>query len=110
MNKEQNNLTLEQELERHKRWLKDLHIRMDEMKKPPTAEEVCDALGKFYNIKVYYMNNNYHNGFHFKDSWFIVKYQNDRLRFSNDYMFHVNDLPPHLLTLIGRFYEGLENE
>lgn len=81
---------------------------IEEILTPPTVEEVCKELSKLYNRKVFYTNTKYHNGFHFKDGWYIVKYKNGRIRFTQDYMFHVNDLPPKLIALIGRFYESLE--
>ena len=68
---------------------------------PPTEEEVCKALSEYYGFEVMY-----------EDLDFFPK---DTLRLS--YLYCVvamvdgcidfaDPLPPHLITLIGRFYEG----
>ena len=58
---------------------------------PPTADEVCKALSEYLKRNVYY-----------EDGMFKVH--------SDVYgeIVDLNTLPPHLITLIGRFYEGLE--
>ena len=72
----------------------------------PTADEVCKAFGEYYKQQIYYLKDNYHNGFHFKDSWFIVKFEDGVVRFTVNSFIMANSLPPHLITLIGKFYEG----
>ena len=73
---------------------------------PPKADEVCKAFGECYKQQVYYLKDNYHNGFHFKDSWFIVKFEDGVVHFTVNSFIMANSLPPHLITLIGKFYEG----
>ena len=74
--------------------------------KPPTAEEVCEALSEYLKphyireVKVTFENNE----FVFFDR-ILVHYVGGHLWFN----FPI-DFPPHLVTLIGRFYEGVEYE
>jgi hypothetical protein len=78
---------------------------------PPTAEEVCEALENHftpYGYKKYGVVV-------FEDNCFVRKFNND-----DRYIFIINQrellvqgnypLPPHLIILIGRFYEGQTNE
>lgn len=74
---------------------------------PPTEKEVGGELGKClsplsYNLKVTnkgisYESDNYGIG------WIC--------HFDGEYLsFNSNDLPPRIITIIGRFYEGLQDE
>lgn len=72
---------------------------------PPTADEVCKALSEYYsktNYKVVYSIVD--KSFRVKDNYlnhFDIAIKND-----TGIMFGYNlTLPPHLITLIGRFYE-----
>lgn len=70
---------------------------------PPTADEVCIALNERYNNSVFqYLKDN---------KSFVFGYMLRpvcRLKEDKTIDWATNDLPPHLITLIGRFYEGLE--
>ena len=88
---------------------------MDSLKSiltPPTAEEVCKALSECLITKVVYKHKT--KTFYLKQSTFnveLVSYYYDEDK--KDYVMHfefAEPLPPHLITLIGRFYEGLEKE
>lgn len=104
--KQTNNITIEQDLERHKSWLNDLQIRIKELKKPPTAEEVCDVLSKYFNVKVCYTNNQFIMlDDNLKNNIIVTLFDGDKLLFNFYY-----GLPPHLITMIGRFFEGELNE
>ena len=95
--------TVEQELERYKRWLKDLRGRYYDLIAVPTADEVCEALREWFKkqeidndgIKYDRKYKAFVNG-----SFILVNYIDDML------LFEVL-LPPYLVTLISRFYEGV---
>ena len=70
---------------------------------PPTEEEVCKALSDYFGFDIVY-----------SDGEFIPK-------IPEDYYFYIvtvvdggivftDTLPPHLIILVGKFYEGLDNE
>jgi hypothetical protein len=63
---------------------------------PPTEQEVCRKLSEYYGTEVYYSKNK-----------FIIK-KSSRL---TDYVI-INSLinKPHLITLIGQFYEVRKDE
>ena len=75
---------------------------------PPTEEEVCKALSEYFEKTVYFFENRgffvqrYKEKQSYRD-YSLSVYSNGKLR-----IFH--PFPPHLVTLIGRFYEGLDNE
>lgn len=102
------NLTITQSLELNKmistvrNYINDMEV-LEKTLTPPTVDEVCEALSEqlkqkvsydamqfYYKIKntehVMFVTETYGNGL-----WSLGVY-----------------LPPHLITLIGRFYEGLE--
>lgn len=62
---------------------------------PPTADDVCKALSEYLGICFRYNGKNFHT------NAFCVNWVN-----SNGTIFFNIDLPPHLITLIGRFYES----
>ena len=68
---------------------------------PPTAEEVCKALSERYNnAGIQYLQD---------DKRFVFGYMLKPicwLKEDGTVYWGTNDLPPHLITLIGRFYEG----
>lgn len=78
---------------------------------PPTKEEVCKALSKWvkgnipdiWNYKVYYDREGFHyyNNCDFEE--YLVEYEQIGKAITLSVF-----LPPHLITLIGRFYEELE--
>ena len=69
--------------------------------KPPTADEVCEVLGKHTMFLTAYDK---HKKEFFDSNGYICYLSNGRIYF-NDFA-----LPPHLITLIGKFYEGVEYE
>lgn len=69
---------------------------------PPTADEVCKALSEYYKEKAFY--NDTEKTFYFMGGKIAYPSAFDKCRFVlNNYSF-----PPSLITLIGRFYQGLE--
>ncbi|HKM04429.1 MAG TPA: hypothetical protein VJZ04_07510 [Lachnospiraceae bacterium] len=71
---------------------------------PPTADEVCEALSGWFDEKFYYDVNQkefYTKALNGQHS--VVKLKKNEIHFGGWYT-----MPPHLITLIGRFYEGLE--
>ena len=77
---------------------------------PPTADEVCEYLISFYGRKVVYDNTKSNHVFYFEESkTIIVKlYCDGYINFATGDYHYTNNLPPHLITLIGSFYEGVE--
>ena len=74
---------------------------------PPTEEEVCEAIGKHYKLDDYEsclfdVNTKNIVVNRWAEKIHIVWFYKGEIRI-NQY------LPPHLITLIGRFYEGVEN-
>ena len=77
----------------------------------PTSDEVCKALSEYWKEEVKYIPNKVKRyGFYLVESGAYIiclSYDNEILLHHNDYI-KANKYPPHLITLIGRFYEGLE--
>jgi len=73
-----------------------------ELKKSPTAEEVCKTLSEFVGREVSYTNKQFH---------YIIKNTQVLIYVTETYDNNTFSLgvylPPHLITLIGRFYEGV---
>ena len=65
---------------------------------PPTADEVCEALSEYYGKEVIYEKQfkEFRKGFR------VVAYPRENIYNEYDLL----GIPPHLITLIGRFYEG----
>ena len=72
---------------------------------PPTADEVCKVLSEYYDEDIIYTKNKYKNGFHLKNSLYIVKFENNNIEFVNKEYFN-HKYPPYLIEMLGRFYEG----
>lgn len=88
---------------------------------PPTADEVCKALSDFYEVNI--IHEHYQKGidvnvytidaFYYRETNHDIDNKpytrrrdvvaGDKERIALDVY-----LPPHLITMIGRFYEGLE--
>ena len=68
----------------------------------PTADEVCKALSEFVGREVSYTNKQFH---------YIIKNTQVLIYVTETYNNKTFSLgvylPPHLITLIGRFYEGV---
>ena len=85
---------------------------------PPTADEVCEALDKWYiNVTGDLLIANINDFTYDKDEKIFYKrmlnkpHQMTMCRLdTNDCVQLREPLPPHLVTLIGRFYEGLEEK
>lgn len=76
---------------------------LEALKKPPTVEEVCKALSECLAKDVSYGAKQFY--YTIKNTeciMFVTETYGDGLWSINEY------LPPHLITLIGRFYEGLK--
>ena len=82
---------------------------LDKALTPPTADEVCKALSKELKRPVKFDGDNF---------YYIVQRQYygecDEIicgwSYSPKELSFEKDLPPHLITLIGLFYEGLEEK
>lgn len=72
---------------------------LEELKRYPTSDEVCEALNTFDDFD----NVEY-------DDKTRTFYSGEIICYSGRYecIIFNYDLPPHLITLIGRFYEGME--
>ena len=76
---------------------------LEALKKPPTVDELCKSLSEQLKQKVSYgAKQFYYTIENTKCVMFVTETYGDGLWSINEY------LPPHLITLIGRFYEGLE--
>ena len=75
---------------------------LDKYLTPPTADEVCEALSEYLKEPIKYVRTSFVNeretaevcGLFGLDNYDLVDFN--------------TPLPPRLITLIGRFYEGLE--
>ena len=110
----QNYVQVNETLETQEPYLK----RLDAIRKaltPPTEQEVCEALGEYYDTKVYYEEQE------FGTSFYLGKVKKDMngkectvkrtivVSYEGEIGWNAS-LPPHLITLIGRFYEGKVKE
>lgn len=79
---------------------------------PPTEKEVCEALNEYLKYKVFFDKENkvFYSLYPETSSTIVNKfYVTKRNEFHNTYGIVVA-LPPHLITLIGKFYESLEDK
>lgn len=84
---------------------------LEALKRYPTADEVCKTLSDFYKEKVSYSNERHNHMFYLDESKLgVLRFMNNGVYFIQSDYHKTNLLPPHLITLIGRFYEGLEKE
>lgn len=74
---------------------KKVEKELEELKRYPTADEVCEALGEYYNKPCIY-----------RDGYFLIKGLDcaENL-YQKVYIDHLKR-KPNLITLIGRFYEN----
>jgi hypothetical protein len=83
--------------------------KLEELKRYPTADEVCKALGEYLERTV---KMDIDNTFYYSDKNKLGEYDEIICGYGWEHKHHTvgfdMDLPPHLITLIGRFYEGLE--
>ena len=75
--------------------------KLEELMRYPTADEVCKALIDYFGF-----------GFYYQDNFF---YRSDGIKYIyplkvsgfTEIQLYDGHLPPHLIILIGRFYEGV---
>ena len=88
--------------------LENLHLYINSLigmikDTPPTAEDVCKVLVKnvesITEVK-YFLNKEY-------NKIVFVIYEDTWGSYLSDWT--ITSLPPHLITLIGRFYEGVDS-
>ncbi len=87
-------------------WVADLTNELEALKKTPTADEVIKALSEYES---YFGKVNYDAStrrFYSDDTicYLGIDYQRTPI------IIFEYDLPPHLITMIGKFYESLEGE
>ena len=70
---------------------------------PPTEEEVCEALSEYYGFEVVHEGLDFIPKIEHDYYYEVVSVADNRIVFTAP-------LPPHLVTMIGRFYEGLNDE
>ena len=83
----------------HKRAIGEVNQAYEDLKqalKPPTAEEVCKALSEYLGETLWFDED---KNIRVSTQWVVKRLGDIGLEF-----FYV--LPPHLITLIGRFYES----
>lgn len=68
---------------------------------PPTEQEVCEALSEYYGKEVIVDKR-------YKDTVFVVR-QGSIVAKTDTHELYLTWLPPRLITMIGRFYEGKVN-
>lgn len=75
---------------------------------PPTEQEVCKALSEYFRKEIQYENGDfYYQHMITKPKQYISIKR--KLAFSEKIVYTIEtQLPPHLITMLGRFYEGLE--
>lgn len=96
------NLTLEYRL------VKQSLNELEALNKTPTVDEVCKALSDYYEEQVSYSERHNHMFYFEKSRLGIVTLRDGNISFIQGDFHKTNNLPPYLITLIGRFYEGLE--
>jgi hypothetical protein len=75
------------------------YLEMEQALTPPTADEVCKALSDYYGKEVK-VDKRYNN------TTFVCDGRNIAWVDNNGSVQINQPKPPHLITLIGRFYEG----
>lgn len=101
-------------LQKYERYLQTFTKTYELLKKaltPPTADEVCEALSEYLKAEVKYSPHKIKkNGFYLVDSGlYLVSLGDDnQVNFSYNNWVKFNQLPPSLIIIIGRFYEGVK--
>ena len=99
-------LAKKQDFIAYENWL-ECEKELEALKKSPTADEVCLAIMKHYESKIVFYNEiaKTFNEVHLtRNEEVVSNYANGEVGIN------YNALPPHLITLIGKFYESLEAE
>ena len=86
----------------HPELVEDAYRILKDHLTPPTADEVCKALSDYFGFYYYYQD-----GYFYKSDGIKYIYPLKVSGFTEIQLYD-GHLPPHLITLIGRFYEGLE--
>ena len=72
----------------------------------PTITEVCNALTEYYGQTIGFIDDNYNTGFYNSTGYMIISLtKKGKIWFTQDVSWYTNDLPPYLMSLIGRFFE-----
>jgi hypothetical protein len=104
--------------------IKQALTELEELRKVPTADEVCEALSEYYGLEV---KHDYHEHEDIDKTYFNSKFYFEKKKtdikgqeYTIQRVICIGDesgiswnayyLPPHLITLIGRFYEGKVEE
>jgi len=74
---------------------------------PPTADEVCLAIMKHYESKIVFYNEMART---FNEVHITRNEETISFYASGEVGINYNALPPHLITLIGRFYQAEEEK
>ena len=91
--------------------LNEAYQRLLSILTPPTYDEVCEALSEYLQREVKMYSD---NTFYYTEQRQIGEcdeiicgygWENEHHTIAFEF-----DLPPHLITLIGRFYEGVEKK
>lgn len=78
------------------------HNTLKQALTPPTSEEVCEVLSEYFIDKYICVDNKFYNYGGNEPKAVIYKIEcGVVIKYA---------LPPHLITLIGRFYEGMEKK
>lgn len=78
---------------------------LEALKRYPTQKEVCEAIMKHYRGKVVFYNEMART---FNEVHITRNEETVSFYANGEVGINYNGLPPHLITLIGRFYEGME--
>ena len=95
--------------------------RLDKLETPPTSDDVCKALSEYYKTNVFCRKHEHQDvpaiGSTFIDTFYYLKIKTDvnGIEYKTERIIVLGDsvdvslnasLPPHLITMIGRFYES----
>ena len=78
-------------------WFEDYYKIIEKALTPPTEEEVCKALNEYFGQTIVFNSGSFMNE---RETAEVCAIGNLGLVYFNEH------LSPHLITLIGRFYEG----
>ena len=83
---------------------KNQYLLIKQALTPPTEEEVCKALSEYLGEEIIYIDSDIYG-----NSLFPYTYKMENVVYNKrGLLIFYDKLPPHLITLIGRFYEGDE--
>jgi len=83
--------------------LKDVNT-IEKVLTPPTEEEVCDALSEYFGNDMKHCEEVI-----FRQNKFIIVFESGGYSNVIDFTRQLLEEAPHLITMIGRFYEGLSD-